>query len=318
MKLGVLTVPLYGMDTESAFKYLSEKGVQMVELGGGNYPGNTHTAPYFSGDKTVDDLKALLEKYGLGVSAIAAQGNQIHPNKAIAAEFQKGFEDSVLLAEKLGVGTVNVFSGCPGDCETSQNPNWVTCPWPPEYLEVLDWQWNSVLIPYWKEAVKFAKSHGVTKLAFEMHPGFLVYNPETLLRLREAVGPEIGANFDPSHLVWQGIDPVAAIRMLGDAVFHFHAKDTRIDEINKARIGVLDTKHYGDNGRAWDFRSVGYGHDEFFWKEIVTALQMVGYDGTLSIEHEDGRMSVTEGLEKAIDTLKNVLVFEKPGAMWWA
>lgn len=318
MKLGVLTVPLYGMSLEEAFSYLSGLGVQCVELGGGCYPGNTHTEDYISGKKPISELKALLEKYNLTVSAVAAQGNYIHPNKEFAAEHQKGLENAIWLAEQLGVDTVNVFSGCPGDCPESKNPNWVTCPWPPEYLEVLDWQWNEVLIPYWKKMVAYGKQHGVTKFAFEMHPGFLVYNTETLLKLRSAVGPEIGANFDPSHLVWQGMDIVQAITMLGDAIFHFHAKDTRMDAANTARIGVLDTKHYGGNDRAWDFRSVGYGHDNFWWKEVVSALQRAGYDGTLSIEHEDSRMSVKEGLEKAIAVLKEVLVFEKAGEMWWA
>ncbi|MDR1117096.1 MAG: sugar phosphate isomerase/epimerase [Oscillospiraceae bacterium] len=319
MKLGVLTVPLYSMELEEAMKYLESLGVQTVELGGGCYPGSTHTLPYITGEKSVEELKALLEKYNLTVSAIALQGNQIHPNPETAAKFQKEFEEGILLAEKLGVDTVNVFSGCPGDAPGAKYPNWVTCPWPEDFLAVLEYQWNDVLIPYWKRTVEFGRKHGVTKFAFEMHPGFLVYNPETLLRLRAAVGPEIGANFDPSHLIWQGMDAVQAIKELGGAIFHFHAKDTRMDAANVLKNGVLDTKHYGNiKDRAWVFRSVGYGHDEFFWKEIVTALQTVGYDGALSIEHEDGMMSVKEGLEKAIAVLKNVLVFEKPGAMWWA
>ena len=320
MKLGVLTVPLYSMSLEDALKYLSGLGVQMVELGGGSYPGNTHTLPYITGEKPVSELKALVESYGMGISAIASQGNPIHPDKEVAAKFQKEFEEAILLAEGLGVDTVNVFSGCPGDGSADAKfPNWVTCPWPPDFLELLDYQWNDVLIPYWKKMVAFGREHGVTKFAFEMHPGFLVYNTETLLKLRAAVGPEIGANFDPSHLVWQGMNIVTAIRELGPAIFHFHAKDVRLDEDNIKRIGVLDTKHYGGvAGRAWTFRSVGYGHDEYFWKEVVTALQTVGYDGTLSIEHEDALMSVNEGLEKAIAVIKNVLVYEKPGEMWWA
>ena len=152
-----------------------------------------------------------------------------------------------------------------------------------------------------------------------MHPGFCVYNPETLMKLRNAVGPEIGANFDPSHLFWQGIDPVAAIRYLGDAIFYFHAKDTKIDKLNTDVNGVLDTKHYGDEiNRSWIFRSVGYGHDEQTWKDIMSALRMVGYDGMISIEHEDSLMSVPEGLGKAIDMLKRVMMFENNGGMWWA
>ena len=146
-----------------------------------------------------------------------------------------------------------------------------------------------------------------------------MYNPETCLRLRNAVGPELGANFDPSHLIWQGMDPVAAIKELKGAIYHFHAKDTRIDTYNTAKNGVLDTKHYSEvETRSWVFRTVGYGNSTQYWREMVTALKTVGYDGVLSIEHEDGLMSIKEGLEKAVATLKDVLVYENPGAMWWA
>ena len=152
-----------------------------------------------------------------------------------------------------------------------------------------------------------------------MHPGFCVYNPETLLRLRAAVGPEIGANFDPSHLIWQGIDPVKAILELKDCMFHFHAKDTRIDNYNTAKNGVLDTKHYADvENRSWVFRTVGYGNDEKVWKDIVTALRTIDYDFVMSIEHEDSLMSPNEGLKKAIALLKNVMTFEDKCRMWWA
>ena len=175
-----------------------------------------------------------------------------------------------------------------------------------------------MLIPYWKNLVAFAKEHGVNKIALEMHPGFCVYNTETLLRLREAVGPEIGANFDPSHLIWQGMEPVAVIRALGEAIFHVHAKDTRIDKYNTARTGVLDTKLYSDEiNRSWIFRSVGYGNDELYWKDIISNLRLVGYDWALSIEHEDSLMSQNEGLSKAVGTLKNCLITEDTTAAWW-
>ena len=199
-------------------------------------------------------------------------------------------------------------------------PNWVTCPWPEDYLEILDYQWNQVLIPYWKEASAYAQSHGVKKIAFEMHPGFCVYSPETLMKLRDAVGPIIGANFDPSHLIWQGVDPVAAIRYLGDAIYHFHAKDTKIDPINAARTGVLDTKHYSDEiHRSWIFRTVGYGHDAQWWRDVISNLRLVGYDGAISIEHEDSLMSVDEGLRKAVEFLKDTLIYEPlPKSISWA
>ena len=166
---------------------------------------------------------------------------------------------------------------------------------------------------------KFAAEHGIKKIAFEMHPGFVVYNPETCLKLRAAVGDIIGANFDPSHLFWQGIDPCAAIKALKGAIYHFHAKDTKIDTRNCDVNGVLDTKHYGDIlERSWVFRTVGYGHGKEVWNDIISTLKAVGYDGAISIEHEDGLMSPNEGLEKAIAFLKEVIIYQNAGDMWWA
>ena len=165
----------------------------------------------------------------------------------------------------------------------------------------------------------FARKHGIARICLEMHPGFCVYNPETLLRLRRAVGPAIGANFDPSHLFWQGIDPVLAIRKLAGAIFHVHAKDCRVDAANVAVNGVLDAKHYGDAAnRAWVFRTVGFGHNESVWRDILSALRVAGYDGAISIEHEDGMLSSREGLTRAVQFLRRMLIEDKPGAMTWA
>ncbi|MGB2997187.1 MAG: sugar phosphate isomerase/epimerase, partial [Phycisphaerae bacterium] len=164
----------------------------------------------------------------------------------------------------------------------------------------------------------FAKDHGV-RIGFEMHPGFCVYNTETLLKLRTACGNTLGANFDPSHLFWQGMDPLVSLKALGKAVFHVHAKDCRVDPENTAANGVLDTKHYADEiNRSWIFRTVGYGHGEDFWRDFVSALRLIGYDGAISIEHEDSLMSVNEGFQKAVAFLKGILLTEKTGGMWWA
>lgn len=321
MKLGVFTVLLGSKSLEEALKYLSQLGVQAVELGAGGYPGTAHVnaEEFIKDDSKVNALKELVKKYDMEISALSVHGNPVHPQKDIADKFHYDFENTVLLAEKLGISRVITFSGCPGDAPGAKYPNWVTCPWPEDFLKVLDYQWNEVLIPYWKKTAKFAADHGVDKIALEMHPGFCVYNTETLLKLRSAVGDAIGANFDPSHLFWQGIDPIASIRKLGPAIYHFHAKDTRIDQINTAVNGVLDTKHYGDEiNRSWIFRSVGYGNNYQLWKDIVSNLRMVGYDHVMSIEHEDSLMSVNEGLTKAISFLKEVMIFEKTGGMWWA
>ncbi|MCL2495612.1 MAG: sugar phosphate isomerase/epimerase, partial [Oscillospiraceae bacterium] len=296
-------------------------GIEMVEIGCGGYPGNAHANPeeLLNDPAKLAAFKRTIADSGMEISAFSCHANPVHPDKAVAAQFDSDLTYAVLLAQELGVSRINTFSGCPGDCESSKYPNWVTCPWPPDFLEILDWQWNEKLIPYWKNFAAFAKEHGVDKIALEMHPGFCVYNPETLLKLRAAVGPEIGANFDPSHLVWQGMDPVLAIRALGDAIFHFHAKDIKVDAANTALNGVLDLKHYGDEiHRSWVFRAVGYGQDAAYWRDIVSNLRMAGYDYAISIEHEDSLMSQNEGLSKAVALLKDVLIKEQPGEMWWA
>ena len=321
MKLSVFAVLLQDQPFDKACEYLSSLGVQAVEIGCGGFPGKAHCDPkdFLAHPEKIDQMKATLEKYHLEIAALSTHGNAVHPDKAVAKAFHEDFENAVLLAEKLGVDTVVTFSGCPGGCAEDKTPNWVTCPWPDDFTNIVNYQWNEVLIPYWKKEAEFVKAHGVKKIAFEMHPGFCVYNPETLMKLRNAVGPIIGANFDPSHLFWQGIDPVAAIRYLGDAIYYFHAKDTKIDEINTAINGVLDTKHYGDEiHRSWIFRSVGYGHGAEVWRDMMSALRMVGYDGMISIEHEDSLMSVPEGLKKAIDMLKQTMMFESTGGVWWA
>ena len=323
MKLGVMSPVLNDMTLEDAIKYLASLGVDCLELGVGGYPGKMlcDAKDFIDNPDKIENLKNLLAKNNMTLSALSCHGNPVHPNKEIAKDFEDDFNNAVLLAEKLNIDTIIGFSGCPGDCENSQNPNWVTCAWPPEYLDILQWQWDEVLIPYWRKKAEVCKSHGIKKIAFEMHPGFAVYNPSSLLKLREAVGDIIGANFDPSHLFWQGIDPIEAIKVLGkeNAIFHFHAKDTKIDNANTSVNGVLDTGSYGDVlGRSWVFRTVGYGHDKSVWNDIISTLKAVGYDGAISIEHEDALMSSKEGLEKAIEFLKEVLIYESPGEMWWA
>lgn len=322
MKLGVITVLFGDRPLDEALAYLKSLGIEELEVGAGGYPGKAHCDPevLLADDAKLEEFKATFEKYGLKINAFGCHGNPVHPDKAIAEKYRKDWRNAVLLAEKLGIKKIIGFSGCPGDCENSKYPNWVTCPWPEDYLAVLEYQWNDVLIPYWKEEAKFCAEHGIEKICFEMHPGFCVYNPETLLRLRAAVGDIIGANFDPSHLIWQGIDPVAAIRKLGNAIYHFHAKDTKIDQLNTAVNGVLDTKHYGDEiNRSWIFRAVGYGNDMQYWRDMISNLRLVGYDDILSIEHEDSLMTSEEGLEKAVVFLKQCIMKEPaPKGMFWA
>ncbi len=321
MKLGVHTPVLYHMDLEHALGYLQNLGVQMVELGSGGYPGKTHCDPkiLLNNEEKFKEFQESFPRHQIEISALSCHGNPVHPDKETAKYFDDVFTNTILLAEKLGIHQINTFSGCPGDSEGSKYPNWVTCIWPEDFAKILDYQWDQILIPYWKTKVEFAKAHGVNKIALEPHPGFSVYNTSTLLKLREAVGEEIGANLDPSHLIWQGMDPAAVILKLGKAIFHFHAKDTKINLYNTSINGVLDTQNYRDElNRSWVFRSVGYGLDYSKWKEIMSALCLVGYDYVISIEHEDGLMTPNEGLRKGISFLKEVMMFEKKDDKWQA
>jgi sugar phosphate isomerase/epimerase len=321
MKVGVFTVILGSMPFEQALDYLASTGVKTVEIGTGAYTGTAHCdadALLASDQKAKDFLRAIASR-GLEISCLSVHGNPIHPNREIATAHDAAFRRCVHLAQKLDVDVVTTFSGCPGGAPGDKQPNWVTCPWPPEYLEILDYQWKEAVIPYWIETTEFARKNGVHKIALEMHPGFVVYNPETLLKLRQAAGPEIGANFDPSHLIWQQIDPCAAVRALQGAIWHVHAKDTGVQQWNSRVNGVLDTKHYADElRRSWIFRTVGYGSPRHFWCDFVSALRMTGYDGALSIEHEDSLMTAREGLEKAIRFLQSIVLEEPKGTVTWA
>jgi len=320
MKLGVYATLLQQYDLEEMLNIVADLGLEAVELGVGIYPLRKHVDPQevLGSPAKLQAVKDAFARRELIISAISCHGNPLHPDEEVAQYSDQVYRDAVRLAAALDVPVVNLFSGCPGGGPEDQTPNWITCAWPTDFAVALEWQWTERIIPHWQEAAPFAEDHGV-KLAFEMHPGFSVYNPPTLLRLREAVGPVIGTNFDPSHLFWQGIEPVAAIRTLKGTIYHFHAKDTYIDPYNCASDGVLDTRPYSElDKRSWIFRSVGYGHSVEVWKEIVSALRTTGYDYVLSIEHEDALASVMEGLRKAISCLREAMLSEPPAKLWWA
>jgi sugar phosphate isomerase/epimerase len=289
-----------------------QMGVEAAEIGTGGYPNNKHCP--------MDDLladpaklrawKKKFDDHNIQVATLSCHGNPVHPDKTIAERDNQTFQKTVQLAEKLDVKVIVGFSGCPGANPTDKNPNWITYRWPPEYAAAQDWQWKERVVPYWKDAVKYARGHGIRRIALEMHPNFMVYNPLTLLKLRDAVGEEIGANNDLSHLFWQGCNPVEVIHMLGKqgAIYHAHMKDTVLFPDKVARYGVLnfifekqDLKTASDA-----FRAVGYGHSASTWKDIMRAYMEVGYDGIFSVENEDPILSGEVGVERALYVLKNV------------
>lgn len=324
MKVGVFAVMFSRMKFTDALDYIQSVGVEAVEIGCGGYVGDAHCKPseLLSDPAATAALKQAIADRGLTISALSAHANPLHPDSEIGEAHRTYVTNAILMAEAMGVDRIVTFSGCPGGAAGDKTPNWVTCPWPNDFSETLNYQWDEVMLPYWEKTAQFAADRGV-KIAIEMHPGFCVYNPGTMLRLRNAFGGKlaetIGCNFDPSHLFWQGVDLTTAIRTLGAAILHFHAKDTRIDPLNAALNGVLDMTPYREfDKRSWIFRTVGYGHSEQVWRDIVSDLRLVGYDGALSIEHEDGLMSNREGFEKAVQTLRNVVIRDAAGHAFWA
>jgi sugar phosphate isomerase/epimerase len=305
--------PVYSdLSLDAMIDKISALGLEAVEIGTGGYPGTSHCP--------IDELladpakaKAWVKKFedrGIRVATLSCHGNPVHPDAKHAARDAESFRKTVLLAERIGVKVIVGFSGCPGGSPNDTQPNWITYRWPEEYDQMLQWQWKEKVVPYWKEAAKYAREHGIHRLAFEMHPNFVVYNPRTLLRLREAVGEEIGANCDLSHLFWQGCDPVEVIHFLGKQgmIYHAHMKDTVLYPENVARYGVLNfVFEKEDLPLASDaFRAVGYGHGAATWKAILQAYMDINYEGILSIENEDPILSGEVGVERAAYVLKNV------------
>jgi sugar phosphate isomerase/epimerase len=322
MKLGVMGSCLGDLGWERALQACKHFKLDAIEIPCGAYCGDKLIDPnaVLADAGLQRKIKDDIARHGLVISALSCHGNPLHPDPDYARAHERIQDVAVQLAPKLGVNLVITFSGCPGGAPGDRTPNWVTYPWPPDFPRILDYQWNEVLIPYWQRKTAEARNEGV-RLALEPHPGFCVYNPETLLRLRRLTGGAIGANFDPSHFFWQGIGPVEALRLLGDAhaIYHVHAKDAACDAHNAHLNGVLDTRPLGDVAhRSWSFRTCGYGHGDEFWKPFVSMLRCKGYDGVLSIEHEDRWMSAYEGLRKAVDYLRGVLIREPASAGWSA
>ncbi|UZJ77526.1 sugar phosphate isomerase/epimerase family protein [Fictibacillus sp. KU28468] len=321
MKLGVFTVLFSDMQFEQMLDHVKKAGVKAVEIGTGNYPGNAHCNldELLDSEEKRKNFLHQVKSRDLTISALSCHGNPLSPDQEFARQSHDTFVKTVDLANLLGVPVVNCFSGVPGDHEGAKYPNWPVTPWPNEYGDILKWQWEEKLIPYWQEWGQYAKDKNV-KIGLELHGGFLVHTPYTLLKLRQKTCDAIGANLDPSHLWWQGIDPIAAIKILGkeNAIHHFHAKDTYIDQDNVNLYGLTDMQPYGEvQSRAWSFRSVGCGHSVQEWSDMISALRTYGYDYVVSIEHEDPLMSINEGFARAVKNLNDVMIEETPADMWW-
>jgi sugar phosphate isomerase/epimerase len=319
VKIGVLTGVLGGLERRAAFARAKELGFDAVELGTGEFTVDAHAGldELSSDPHAITQLRGDLEHAGLELSALSCHGNPLHPQPAYAARAHGVLRRSIEVASALGVADVVCFSGCPGEPGGSY-PNWITTPWPGYFDDLLEWQWAERVIPYWGDVAAFANARGV-RIAIEMHPGMSVYNLPTLLRLRDACGETIGANFDPSHLWWQGMDPILVLRETAhaSALFHVHAKDTYMDPLVVARAGVLENAEHTAVERAWRFTTIGYGHGLTFWRELVGELRSLRYDGVLSVEHEDPLAPIDEALERSVAILRDCIWREPSAQTSW-
>jgi len=306
VKIGLNMDSLGGLSLDAALDAAQRLGIPSVEFPTGAWS----SAPHVDLDRLLeseaarDDLRGRVHDRGLSISALTCNGNQLDPVGGAAHDDVT--RKTIALAPLLEVDRVVLMSGLPGG-PGDRYANWVVVAWPPEAQAVLEHQWR-VVTDYWQGLVRHAEDHGGVRLCIEMHGQQLIYNVPSLLRLREAAGPLVGANYDPSHLMWMGADPIAAVDALGDAIFHVHAKDTRIEPARVALTSRLENLPNAEAAaRSWNYVTLGYGHDDAFWRSFCLALRRVGYDDVLSIEHEDQLMTPLEGVTKSVELLRRVM-----------
>jgi sugar phosphate isomerase/epimerase len=318
MKLGAVSTAVADVTLEVGLARLQSLGLETIEIFCAGYARWVDPEPLLANHELMKRWRSRFEDHELEISSLAVHGQPLSPDPAIAAAYKHEFEQACRFAEALGISRLNLLAGLPEGAAGDNTPCWITQPYPPANLDAYSWQWEQRVIPYWTEQAGVAERHGC-RLCFEMHPGDVVYNPPTLLRLRQAVGSVVGANFDPSHLFFQGIDICEAVRMLGSAVYHVHAKDTRIQARAVRVTGTLDPTPYTERAeRSWMYCTVGYGHGEEFWREFIATLRLIGYDDVISIEHEDESMTLEEGLTKAVRFLRPLIPREPAGAPFWS
>lgn len=308
MRIGLTTDSLGHLTLDELLETAASIGIQTLEFGCGNWSSAPHLDldGLLASEAERKNFLAKLQGHGLEISALNCSGNQLAPGPR-GREHDQVVRGTLKLAGLLGVRRVVMMSGLPGG-PGDQNANWITTAWPPEVHDILRYQWEEVALPYWRDLAQEAQAHGVEKICIEQHAHQLVYNTETALRLRDAIGEIVGVNFDPSHAMWMGGDPLLAIRQLRGAIYHVHAKDTRIDPYNSGINTRLETKPNDRVAeRSWNYVTLGYGHAEIWWRDFVIQLRQNGYDDVLSIEHEDFSLPPIVGVSRSVEFLKNLI-----------
>lgn len=306
LKVGLFENSVPGLPFDEMLQVAQDAGIAAVELGvgGGSLTPGLEAERLLEDSKRLDHVEKSIADHGMVISALNATTNPLHPDLERRKRNLEGLKAGIRLAKKMGVTNVICSAGCPGESERSRYPAFVVHSEGAE--EVLEWQWREVATPIWKEIAAYAADHGV-RICVEILPGRLAYNTDSFLRLRDLAGDAVGVNFDPSHLIWQGMDPAVVSRELAGLIYHAHAKDTRIFPREFARTGVFDSRAEPVASPSWTFCTVGDAHDAVYWRSVVISMQAAGYDDVWSIEHEDPTLDERTAIRRNADFIRQVI-----------
>jgi sugar phosphate isomerase/epimerase len=320
VEIALMSASMLDRSWDATLDAAAAHGIRQIEACAGGHIPTVHYDPV----RLADDAEALarfrasLDERELRLCSLSCHGNPLHPDPERAASDHEDFLATCRLASRLEVRYVSLLAGLPAGGPKDHTPNWIVNSAFPGLGEVYRWQWEARVLPYWREAAGIADDHGV-RLCIEPHSADVVYNTPTFMRLRDEIGPTIGMNFDPSQLWWQGIDPIAVVETVGDAIYTCHVKDALLDARRIARDGVASPADYDRwDERPWSFSTPGYGHSELFWRRLIIALRRAGYSGTLSIECEDPFLTPDDTLAASVELLRRVLPAEPPPPVDWA
>jgi sugar phosphate isomerase/epimerase len=320
MHIALMSASMLDRSWEATLDAAAAHDVHLIEACSGGHIPKRHYDPIqlVTDDTAFDAFCSSLDNRGLSLCGLSCHGNPLHPDKQEATRVHDDFVATCELAAKLGVLHVSLLAGCPGGGPGDKTPNWIINSTFPDWKDAYEWQWGERVLPYWRNAVATADRYHV-KICVEPHSADVVYSLETFLRLHDAIGATIGLNFDPSHLWWQGVDPLAFINAAGEHIYTVHVKDAIFDSRAVALNGVASAESYDAwDRRPWSFSTPGYGHSELFWAQFVRALRNANYAGALSIECEDPFMSPDDTLKRSVDVLRNVIPSSPRPAVDWA
>ena len=320
MEIALMGASMLDRSWDEFLDAASKERVRFVEACSGGHIPKVHYDPVelASNDASYERFAESLSSRGMAISSFSCHGNPLHPNEDIASRAHDDFVATCDVAAKMNVRHVSVLGGCPGGGPEDRVPNWIINSAFPTWAAPYEWQWSERVLPYWRRAAEVADANGV-KICVEPHSADVVYNYKTFTRLREAIGPTIGMNFDPSHLWWQGVDPLVFIQAVGEAIYTCHIKDVHIDTRTVALDGILSPeKFHAWDKRPWTFSTPGYGHSQQYWSQFIRTLRHVGYNGYLSIECEDPFMTPDDTFENAVTVLRKAIPSRPKPRMDWA